>query len=484
MNQRIRIIFFLVSVSIIGLVLLQAHWIGKFYHINKQQLIKELNLALEKSVNEEMSLRYSEDLQRVLPNMNAKIISSPPDSILNKIPMDLLSKSESFPSGSVTMHVDSPQYLDEAFNMIDSVPESVELKLRELVQQLISEDNSRNENVQLSVIDSLFRSELNNRAIDMDYRLDVLDSSTVSKFNMSFPFKNSYLASRTFPLNFKGNKNIRVVCTNVRQVLYAQFGFGGLASLALFILIMICFVYMLRTIFRQKQLSQIKSDFINNMTHELKTPIATVSAIVESMKNFGVLNDREMTDKYLDSSQKELTRLSGLVEKVLNMSREEREPAPMHPEEVNFRELCQNILNDRKYGQINKKVKVELEIEPEAERIWVDRFHMVNVMQNLFENSIKYSIDDVLIKVAAKREHHNFLITITDNGIGISKVDQKKIFDRFYRVSTGSVHNTKGFGLGLYYVKNTIEKHGGTVAVRSELKNGTTIIIVLPVNYE
>ena len=109
---------------------------------------------------------------------------------------------------------------------------------------------------------------------------------------------------------------------------------------------------------------------------------------------------------------------------------------------------------------------------------------MVNVMQNLFENSIKYSIDDVLIKVAAKREHHNFLITITDNGIGISKVDQKKIFDRFYRVSTGSVHNTKGFGLGLYYVKNTIEKHGGTVAVRSELKNGTTIIIVLPVNYE
>jgi two-component system phosphate regulon sensor histidine kinase PhoR len=198
------------------------------------------------------------------------------------------------------------------------------------------------------------------------------------------------------------------------------------------------------------------------------------------MQNFGVLEDKEKTNKYLGVSQKELGRLSGLVEKVLNMAREEREPLKMSPEELNMREVCDNIVNSQSIKQAEKEITFDVKITEEAEKLNADRFHMVNVMQNLIENSLKYSDNPVIIRIVCERKQDFLSISVSDNGIGIPKKHQGKVFDQFYRVPTGDVHNVKGFGLGLHYVRNIVEKHGGKISLISEVGKGSTFTINLP----
>ena len=178
-------------------------------------------------------------------------------------------------------------------------------------------------------------------------------------------------------------------------------------------------------------------------------------------------------------SANELERLSGLVEKVLNMAREERKPAIMNKETVNLYELCDSIVNAHKIKKHSKQVNFELSSSGTCQ-LMADRFHLVNLIQNLIENSIKYSKEEVDISLTCKENVDSVELKIKDNGIGISKKYQSRIFDQFYRVPTGDIHNVKGFGLGLHYVKSIVEKHQGTIQVQSLLKKGTTFIIKFP----
>lgn len=481
MIKRIRIILVLVFVSILGLVALQIFWNTKFYDINREQLVKELNLALEKSVKMEMSARYANEVSNLLPGTDTSsfiiVRDTVPQQKLDSL-LRLVNKKE-IGSAKFSMSV-TP--LQGSISGLDSIPDKIEFRLKEMIGKLLMADKTSNKQINLSRIDSLFALELQARDIELDYFLEVYDhlSGKVAVKSDRTSTNKAYLTSRNIPATLSGDKSVRVVCTNLSQVIMTQVGWGGVASALLFVLIMSCFVYMLKTIFKQKQLSQIKTDFINNMTHELKTPISTVSAIVESMQRFGVLNDRDKAMKYLDVSQNELGRLTGLVEKVLNMAREERTPMKINREEIDVREICENIINSQTIKQEEKNVKFLLDIDDEASKIHADRFHMVNVIQNLLENSIKYSGDQVTISIICKRQKEGVKLLLRDNGIGISKKHQTKVFEQFYRVPTGDVHNVKGFGLGLHYVKNIVEKHGGKVYLQSEINKGSTFTIILP----
>jgi signal transduction histidine kinase len=237
---------------------------------------------------------------------------------------------------------------------------------------------------------------------------------------------------------------------------------------------------MLRTILKQKRLSEVKNDFINNMTHELKTPIATVSAAVEALQHFNALDDQQKTQKYLDISRHELQRLSDLVEKVLHIAAEEKEEIELFREETDLNEVIDSILTNH---QLKTRVPVQFRYDNllGEKTVYVDKGHLSNAVSNLVDNAIKYSGEHPVVHIRCSEENGKLVIRVKDNGIGIPRVYQENIFDTFFRVPTGNLHNVKGFGLGLSYVKKIVALHGGSIIVHSEPEKGSEFIIQIPV---
>jgi signal transduction histidine kinase len=240
-----------------------------------------------------------------------------------------------------------------------------------------------------------------------------------------------------------------------------------------------CFGYMLHTILKQKKLSEIKNDFINNMTHELKTPITTVSAAVQALQHFDALRDTARTRSYLDMAEKQLQRLSGLVEKVLDTAASEKEELVLHPEKVNLAELLEEVVNIHKLNA-SKPVSFDIYISLPDPEIMADKTHLGNALSNLVDNAIKYSKEKAEISIRCRKQGNDLMIRIRDKGIGIPKAYQHNIFEKFFRVPTGNLHDVKGFGLGLSYVRSVITRHHGTIRVQSEEGKGTEFIIILP----
>ena len=222
-----------------------------------------------------------------------------------------------------------------------------------------------------------------------------------------------------------------------------------------------------------------KSDFTNNITHELKTPIAVAYAANDALLNFNLAEDKMQRDKYLNICQEQLQRLSGLVEQILSMSMERRKTFRLHPETFNLCDLFPALIEQHKL-KAGKPVEIRLDIKPEDLAITADRTHFSNILSNLIDNAIKYSPEEADVVVhCRKTETGQIEISISDHGTGIPADKQLLIFDKFYRVPTGNIHNTKGFGLGLFYVKTMVEKHNGTVTVKSEPGKGSTFTIRL-----
>lgn len=252
-------------------------------------------------------------------------------------------------------------------------------------------------------------------------------------------------------------------------------------SFIIFLILGFSFWFLIRTLLRQKTLEEMKSDFTNNITHELKTPIAVAYAANDALLNFNQAEEKKKRDQYLRISQEQLQRLSGLVEQILSMSMENRKTFRLHPEEINVKEIIIPLVEQHKL-KADKPVHVTLDIEPESITVVADRTHFSNIISNLIDNAVKYSKEQADIIICCRRTENcgpAITISITDRGIGIPPDKLKHIFDKFYRVPTGNLHNVKGYGLGLYYVKTMVEKHGGSITVKSEPETGTTFAITI-----
>ena len=228
-------------------------------------------------------------------------------------------------------------------------------------------------------------------------------------------------------------------------------------------------------------LEEMKSDFTNNITHELKTPIAVAYAANDALLNFNQAEEKAQRDKYLRICQEQLQRLSGLVEQILSMSMERRRTFRLHPEEFAIRDILETLIEQHKL-KAESSVHISVDIEPEDLSVLADRTHFSNIISNLIDNAIKYSHGEAEVaihcrKMAGEGQNEQTEISVSDHGIGIAPEKQKHIFDKFYRVPTGNLHDVKGYGLGLFYVKTMIEKHGGSVSVKSELGKGSTFTI-------
>lgn len=271
-----------------------------------------------------------------------------------------------------------------------------------------------------------------------------------------------------------------------------QFGNSGVETeggyspytylIVIVLLVLLFFGYAMLVIFRQKRLSEVKTDFINNMTHELKTPISTIGLSAEMILRMDFKDNPDKLKQYASLIFKENKRLENQVERVLNVAKLDKEKISLKKESVNIHELLEEAKDNFEFNSSEKGGVFELELKAEDFAIHVDPVHITNVVYNLIDNAVKYCESEPFIKVRSWNEKGQFIFEIEDNGIGIKRENLKMIFDKFYRVPTGNLHNVKGFGLGLYYVKLIIEEHNGSINVKSTPGKGTVFTIKLPVS--
>ncbi len=262
----------------------------------------------------------------------------------------------------------------------------------------------------------------------------------------------------------------------VQANLISQMGIWGFSSVVLLIVIFF-FVYTLLVILKQRRLSEIQKDFINNMTHEFKTPLSTIAISTAVLKNPSIVHTPERLLNYATIIENENHRLKQQVERVLQMARLEKEDIGLKKEVCDLHELIQEAV---KNNALASNVMVEMKLSASKTNVQADKLHVVNVIFNLLDNAIKYNQNEPVICIRTSNTNGHITLEIQDNGIGIKLDDQKKIFHRFYRVPTGNLHDVKGFGLGLSYVKLITEAHKGKISVTSEPGNGSCFSITLP----
>jgi len=289
------------------------------------------------------------------------------------------------------------------------------------------------------------------------------------------------LQSKLFPNDILGNDNFLYVYFPEKSTHVFRQVWLPISSSILFILVIIfCFYYAIRIILKQKALSDIKNDFINNMTHEFKTPLATVSLAVEALQDPELSNQDTFRNRYLGIIREENKRLVTQVEKVLQAAALDRNEFNLKLESIHLPAMLQACMDQFALQVENRGGKLEFSGEMKDPYIVGDVFHLTHLFNNLLDNANKYSPSNPRIRVAVKEQGSEVQITLQDQGIGMSRDAVKKIFDKFYRVPTGNVHDVKGFGLGLSYVKTMLEAHHGTIQVQSELGKGSTFTINLP----
>ena len=246
------------------------------------------------------------------------------------------------------------------------------------------------------------------------------------------------------------------------------------------LIIITAFFLTLRTLFVQKKLGEIKSDFINNMTHEFKTPLATISLAVDALKNEKVIADKEKTSYFTGVIKEENIRMNKQVETILQASLLDKNEVQVNLKKLSAHEFIEDAVNNITLPLQQKNGKLDIHLDAKLDLVQIDEVHFTNIVNNLLDNALKYSNDIPHITLTTFNTNNQFKIRIDDNGIGMSKETLSRIFEKFYRAHTGNVHNVKGFGLGLSYVKTMVEAHRGTIKAESILGKGSSFTLTFP----
>jgi signal transduction histidine kinase len=262
---------------------------------------------------------------------------------------------------------------------------------------------------------------------------------------------------------------------------YIFSGMLFLPSVFFILLLLFTFIFSMVIISRQKKLSEMRTDFMNNMTHELKTPVSTISLASQMLNDESITKSPRMIAQLSKTISEETKRLMQQIEKVLQMSIFEKESSALKLEEMDINDLILGIASVFSIKVEKTGGEIQTELDADEAVACVDEVHFTNIIYNLLDNAVKYSNGPLILRVKTWNERSRLLISIEDNGIGIKKNNLKRIFDKFYRVPTGSVHNVKGFGLGLAYVKKVVEDHKGRIWVESEYEKGTKFIMSIPI---
>ncbi|MCC3160517.1 HAMP domain-containing histidine kinase [Hymenobacter sp. 15J16-1T3B] len=487
MKRRIRTIFWLMAACILGINGFQAYWLYNTYQLSRTQFERTTREALL-AVVQRYQLRSARQLFGRTPGPGQIFVrqfsADDAGTRVDRIVVTTDHQATRSAADSLRPRVRSADKLVLTTHAGGPARRSAADTTARRLSRIIINDWAGSRRIDLPRLTADYRAELRLRNVATEAVLDTLTVPAAGALAVGAvpgkPARPGYPV-QTPPVPFNPLRALYVQAAFPPPTSYLLRQMGGLlaGSVLLLGLTTGCFVLMLNTILRQKKLADVKNDFINNMTHELKTPLATVSAAVEALQHFGALHDPQKAQTYLSISQNELQRLSDLVEKVLNIAVEERQALQIHPEPVHPAALVQELVQ-RQQLKAPKPVHFQVDIEP-ADVVPLDVLHLGNVINNLIDNAIKYSREQVTIVLRGRRDESGWRLTVQDDGIGIPKSYQDAIFDRFFRVPTGNLHPVKGFGLGLYYARQVVERHGGRLAVRSEPNRGSEFSLWLPV---
>ena len=497
-RKAIWFIIGLMATALLGIIWLQIMWINWSIDLNQENLSREIYSSINKVAQKLQAIERKKSQDHVFDFLkrDEAIVSTRLTEEGEVLSIEYRINSD----GEFDFDIEDTTLIGDVAFQSDSYQQQAALfeasRLLDGIEPL-----PLAERIDLDHLNYFLKQEFENRGINSEYEYGVYsvpkeafviknnhylfentDRNNDYQENLSL-FKSKYRV-QLFPSDDKMNGYLMVDFPNERQFLWSSVWQALIASIIFTGIILICFVYTFNIIFRQKQLSEMKTDFINNMTHEFKTPIATISLAVDSMTSPMILKDREKVSRFANIIKEENKRMNSQVEKVLQMALIDKSDFSLNIVELNLHELIEqavqfaSLLVSRKGGAINTDL---LSTHP---ILMGDKTHIVNVIHNLLDNANKYSPGKPEITIRTRDRTGGVEVTVEDKGIGMNADAKKQIFDKFYRVHTGDLHDVKGFGLGLSYVKAIVTAHKGQISVKSELGKGSQFIIFFPYQVE
>ncbi|WP_158837244.1 sensor histidine kinase [Polaribacter sp. L3A8] len=520
------LIVVLMSVSLIGIIAVQLYWINNAVASKKEQFKNDVQKSLG-SVSQRITDKENYYLEKKYEGVIENTVLADEAQIKNflfqeidtatnqkftyggtileesfKMPIDYLDNETDFLDNDTIVfkrvtgkndffHSRVIKGADNLFSSTDEKRFSFTKRLKSIERSEFAEifrniNSTRPIHKRLSnrELNETIKEELEKRNIHLEFKYGVYSNDGLATKLKSGYYTIDKKESYPYPLFFKANGDVdyELYITFPAEKEHILSGISNILSLSIFfiLIIIIAFSSSLYQLIRQKKISEIKTDFINNMTHEFKTPIATINLALDSIKNPKIINDKEKVLRYVQMIRDENKRMHSQVENVLRISRLEKNQIDISKETIDMHDTIEDaithvsLLIEDRQGDLNTHFEALITEVPGNE------FHLTNVIVNMLENALKYSEGAPKIDVYTESTDKFFILKIKDEGIGMGKVVQKQVFDKFYREQKGNIHDVKGHGLGLAYVKEIIEKHHGTVFVESEKGKGSTFTVKLP----
>jgi len=518
-KKIIWILIGIMAVAVMALILLQIYWVRNAVYLKEQEFGHLVNKTLAKIVkqieeqetvlqisNEIVSFNndtaMSQDDKQFFKEISERLNDSLKVNVTfdgknvgnakhNKTGKNVLTKDsivykrkktsdnssyDEFDSKKISIKQDSKSYFKDKAIFVENV-----------VNKLIRVNMDLRDRIQKPVLEAIIAREFKNNGIKYRYEYAVQKGSDELIYNSAkFTVLSSDEKFRTalFPDDFFSVPYFLIIYfPNEEKSIYGTIRLMVISSIIMTLIITLTFGFTLLIIFRQKKLSELKNDFINNMTHELKTPISTISLALQMLKDKSIPAEFKNVDRISDIIDDESKRLGQQVEKVLQMAIYEKGNINLKKREIDCHRIIQNVIKNFELQVQAKDGNIDCLLIAEKPVIYADEVHFTGVISNLIDNAVKYSNENPKINISTMSDVNGLTISVKDNGIGISKENVKKIFENFYRVPTGNMHNVKGFGIGLSYVKKMVEAHGGSIKVKSEPKLGSEFIITIPFNH-
>jgi len=503
-------IFFFLSIS--GLILIQLYWIRNAIAITDRQFAYSANKALEsvvldleekeliKYIVEDIDPASTDSVTAIVPAnspLSKKLQGYQPNAALLEMyglnnpdrPIAITSSGQkiyissessqlfsNFESGEPSPQINSSEISGRVSNKI--------VFLENIMAKILRNTPDIRERIDPEYIKKQLRIALNNVGIYLDFEFSIRSG----RYGIIWktpgytdkPGTNRFII-QLFPNDPVPSQNqIVLYCLQEQHYKFEKIGNLGFLSLLFTLFLLVLSTGTFIVIFRQKKISEIRSDFINNMTHELKTPISTISLASQMMSDKSISDKDKNIDNLAKIISDESMRLKFQVEKVLQMAIFEKMKMKLSMVEIDIHKILERACDNFALQIGTRQGNIRKEFQAVHSLALTDEVHFLNAVSNLLDNAIKYSKDKPDITISTRNSKKGIYIIIEDNGIGISKENLKRIFDKFYRVPSGNVHNVKGFGLGLSYVKKIIEEHGGTIKAESQINKGTKFTILLP----
>ncbi|MBU1008600.1 MAG: HAMP domain-containing histidine kinase [Bacteroidetes bacterium] len=471
-KKHISALIVIMTVALIGLMGIQVYWIGDAVKVKEATFIRDVNLAMNNVMVKVEKVRMQQNFEQKMNLMNRRA--------------NLMATWDSI-NYSMQQELNSPMS-GEAYNDFLRRYSDAQQLIQNMIYGL-GTGPSDEPGTSPRLLDSLIQEELGRQGIKISFefgiynpRKNAMEFQKTGRYPQQLLTESFVFDMQEGPSPMRFANQLLLFFPNEKRFLVSQLWDLMLISALLILIIIVSFGSTIFTIFRQKKLSEIKNDFVNNMTHEFKTPISTIGLACEALRDRDIQKTEGLYSTYISMIDEENKRLGSMAEQILQSAVMDKGELVLQLENIDLHEVINESVASKSLQAKKKDGQISAELQAERTIIRGDRVHMTNVVLNLLDNALKYTEGVPDIAVRSRSIPNAIEFSVQDNGIGISKQNQKRIFEKLYRVPTGNIHNVKGFGLGLSYVKAIVEKHGGTVHLDSEPKKGSTFYIRLPLN--